>query len=136
MNIPKATLVLTTIDDPVLLDDYLANFTRFGHLENVQVILVPDRKTPEAAHARCKELSSRGLKCSCPTLNDQESFLSKVGVPAGFIPYDSDNRRNIGYLMAYAAGSDFLISIDDDNYCRPEEDFFAEHAAVCAGPTV
>jgi hypothetical protein len=135
MNTPRAALVLTTINDPVLLDDYLANFTRFRHLDQVEIVLVPDRKTPQAAYARCGELSNRGLKCTCPTLDDQESFLSRIGVPAGFVPYDSDNRRNVGYLMAYAAGSDFLISIDDDNYCRPEEDFFAGHAAVCAGPS-
>jgi hypothetical protein len=136
MKTPRATLVLTTINDPVLLDDYLANFTRFGHLDNIEIILAPDRKTPEAAYARCSELSRRGLPCRCPTLDDQEGFLKKIGAPAGWIPYNSDNRRNIGYLMAYAAGSDFLISIDDDNYCRPEEDFFAEHAVVCQGPSV
>jgi hypothetical protein len=49
------------------------------------------------------------------------------------VPYNSDNRRNVGFLMAYASGSEFLISIDDDNYCRPDEDFFAAHAAV-VGP--
>jgi len=47
------------------------------------------------------------------------------------IPYDSDNRRNIGFLMALQSGSDFLLSIDDDNYCRPDEDAFAAHAVVC-----
>jgi hypothetical protein len=136
MNKLRATLVLTTIHDPILLDGYLANFTRFGHIDQIEIVLVPDRKTPEAAYARCRDLSNRGLQCTCPTLDEQEIFLRKLGIPEGFVPYDTDNRRNVGYLMAYAAGSDFLISIDDDNYCRPTEDFFTEHAVVCAGPTV
>jgi hypothetical protein len=49
------------------------------------------------------------------------------------IPYDSDNRRNIGYLMALERGLDFVISIDDDNFCMPGQDFFQEHRVVCAG---
>jgi hypothetical protein len=38
--------------------------------------------------------------------------------------------------MTYARGADFLISIDDDNFCRPDEDFFAEHAIVCGVESV
>jgi hypothetical protein len=33
--------------------------------------------------------------------------------------------------MALEAGLDFLISIDDDNFCRAEADFFREHSIVC-----
>src|SRR4029077_2093685 len=43
----------------------------------------------------------------------------------------SDNRRNVGYLMALESGADFLISIDDDNYCPEQDDFFSAHAVVC-----
>ena len=39
-------------------------------------------------------------------------FLRKVGVPSERIPFDSDNRRNVGYLMALHGSTDFLISID------------------------
>lgn len=135
MRPPQATLVLTTIFDPILLDDYFENFRRFGHLDKVDVIVVPDRKTPEGAYSRCRELSKKGLKTACPTIDEQETFLKSVGLPPHAVPYNSDNRRNAGFLMAYAAGKDFLISIDDDNFCRPEEDFFTEHAVVCAGET-
>lgn len=51
------------------------------------------------------------------------------------IPYDSDNRRNVGFLMALESGCEFMISIDDDNYCRQGEDFFTEHAVVCQPET-
>jgi hypothetical protein len=133
MSQPKATMVLTTIFDPVLLDEYYENFRRFSHLDDVEVIVIPDRKTPERAYARCAEIAAKGLRTTCPTIEEQEKFLASVGLRPDFIPYNSDNRRNVGYLMAYARGNDFLISIDDDNFCRPEEDYFAAHAVVCEG---
>jgi hypothetical protein len=128
----KAALVLTTIADPALLDDYCANFSRHGHLEQVRVYVIPDRKTPAAAYQRCRSLARRGLQVICPTLDEQETYLEKVCFPPQLVPCDSDNRRNVGYLMALDADNDFVISIDDDNYCAPGEDFFAAHAEVCA----
>jgi hypothetical protein len=133
MSALKATMVVTTIFDPVLLETYYENFSEFGHLDDVEVIVIPDRKTPPRAYSRCAELTAKGLRTVCPSIEEQEKFLTSVGLAPEFTPYDSDNRRNIGYLMAYARGADFLISIDDDNYCRPGEDFFAAHATVCAG---
>jgi hypothetical protein len=35
--------------------------------------------------------------------------------------------------MAWERGSDFLISIDDDNFCSDDEDYFAAHAGVLFG---
>ncbi len=131
---PRASLVLTTVFEPAVLTGYLSNFREFGHLGQVQVILIPDRKTPASAWRICQEIAAAGLCCLCPSLDEQEEFLRRVGIPAGMVPFDSDNRRNIGYLMALESGSDFLISIDDDNYCLDTEDFFAGHAVVCAAP--
>jgi hypothetical protein len=130
----SANLVLTTIFEPSVLNGYLSNFRKFGHLEQVRVILIADRKTPPSAWRLCQEVSAAGLCCSCPSLEEQEAFLRRAGVPAGMIPFDSDNRRNIGYLMALESGADFLMSIDDDNFCLESEDFFAAHAVVCAPP--
>ncbi len=129
----KACVVLTTIFDPVVLEDYYRNFEKFGRLDQVEVIVIPDRKTPAAAFERAKELTRRGLRTECPTLEEQEQFLAKLGLPGEFIPYNSDNRRNIGYLMALERDCDFVISLDDDNYARDGEDVFQEHAVV-TGP--
>ena len=41
----RAAMVLTTIADPVVLEGYCANFAAHGHLEQIQVIVIPDRKT-------------------------------------------------------------------------------------------
>lgn len=128
----SASLVVTTIFDPVLLEDYAANFERYGHLDAVRVFVIPDRKTPQAAYDRCAALQERGLQVACPAIEEQEAFLRKVGFPPDAVPYDSDNRRNVGYLMALEAGSDLVISIDDDNYCRQDDDYLAGHAVAAA----
>ncbi len=39
MHAHSATVVLTTIFDPILLDDYYENFRRFGHLEKTEIIV-------------------------------------------------------------------------------------------------
>jgi hypothetical protein len=127
---PRAALVVTTVHDSPVLDSYFDNFKSFGHLDQVEVIVVPDRKTPSQVYARCQALRQRGLNIACPTLEEQESFLRRVGFPPHLIPYDSDNRRNVGYLMALESAADFMITIDDDNYCRHDVDFFQEHAIV------
>ena len=127
----RAALVLTTINNPTLLNDYTQNLRRNGHLDQVEVIVIPDEKTPVAAYELCRHLSQKGVKISCPTLAEQDAYLAGIGLSPGAVPRNSDNRRNVGYLMAYASGADFLISIDDDNYCLPDEDYFAEHSVVC-----
>jgi len=128
--LPRGALVLTTIYDNSVLETYWQNLAKYHHLDSLEVFLIPDRKTPAAVYASCRELKQRGMRLKCPTLTEQEDFLTSVGLERAFVPYDSDNRRNVGYLMALAAGVDFLISIDDDNYCL-EEDFFAAHALIC-----
>lgn len=127
----KAALVLTTINDPVVLEACCDNFARFGHLDRVTCYPIIDRKTPAAALARCEALRRRGFDVRCPSLDEQTVYATRLGLSAEFIPFDSDNRRNIGYLMAYESGADFVMSIDDDNFPCAGEDFFAAHAVVC-----
>ena len=127
----KAAVVLTTIGDPSLLDGYFENFRANGRLAQVRVIVIPDRRTPKAAYGRCALMAKKGLSVMCPTLDEQDCFLGKLGLPADFIPYDSDNRRNIGYLIALEDECDFVISIDDDNFAPTRGDYFGEHAVVC-----
>ena len=57
--------------------------------------------------------------------------MRKLGLPTDFIPYDSDNRRNIGYLIALESNCAFVISIDDDNFAPSRGDYFGEHSVVC-----
>src|SRR5260370_27703096 len=109
-------MVLTRIADPVVIEGYCANFEAHGHLDQVQVIVIPDKKTPPEVFPRCTALRKRGLGVLCPTIEEQERVLSRLGFPQYLVPYNSDNRRNVGYLMAAESGADFLISIDDETY--------------------
>ncbi len=129
----RAAMVLTTIADPAVLEGYCANFAAHGHFDRVQIIVIPDKKTPPAAFVRCAELRKQGADVLCPPIEQQERSLRCLGFPPELVPYNSDNRRNVGYLMAAESGADFLISIDDDNYCPTHEDYFAEHSVVCGG---
>jgi hypothetical protein len=63
-------------------------------------------------------------------LDEQVEYLAKIGAPESLIPWNSDNRRNIGFLQAWESGADVMISIDDDNFCRPGTDFFRTHLVV------
>lgn len=131
---PLGALVTTTIGSGQFLDAYVDNFHRCGELEQVTIIVIPDRKTPPALFEQCHRLTERGAQVICPSLSEQEAYLAKLQLDR-LILYDSDHRRNVGFLMALDNGCDFLISIDDDNICRPDSHFLAEHAVVCRGET-
>jgi hypothetical protein len=122
---------MTTIFDSDVVESYFDNFRKYGHLDRAQMIVIPDKKTPPAVYDRCRRLQRQGLFCNCPSLEEQDTFLQKLGNMNRIIPHDSDNRRNVGFLMALAEEIDFVISIDDDNYCLGEADLFSEHAVVC-----
>lgn len=128
--IRPTAIVATTIFDPAFLDGYRANLEASNRMNETTLFIIPDRKTPLSVATAAKSARDGGFNVQCPTLEDQEAFLNRLDVPSGFIPYDSDNRRNIGFLMALDAGCDVLISIDDDNFCLAGRDFVGEHHVV------
>ena len=130
MSDTRASIVVTTIFEPRFLDGYLQNIERHGRRESVDLIVIIDRKTPATVAQACAEAKRRGFRVECPALDEQEAFLAKFPSMQGRVPYDSDNRRNIGFLMALERGAELLISIDDDNYCLDDSDFVGEHAVV------
>ena len=127
-----ASLVVTTIGNGDFLDRYVRNFEREGVLGRIKFIVIPDRKTPPALFQQCSRLRKRGANMVCPSLDEQDGYLAKLGI-SELILDNSDHRRNVGFLIALENGCDFMISIDDDNFCCAEDDFFAEHAVVCPG---
>ncbi len=131
---PRTAIVVTTIFEPRFLADYLTNIEQYGRKDSVEFIVIIDRKTPATVAEACEEAKRRGFRVACPSLDEQEAFLAKFPSMAGRIPYNTDNRRNVGFLMALDGGAELLISIDDDNYCLGDSDFVGEHAV--AGRTV
>src|SRR3954449_13235769 len=124
----RVAIVVTTIFEPRFLDGYVENLRRHGR-GDADIIVIVDRKTPPSVAEACARIGA-----VCPTLDEQEAFLAKFPSMRGRIPYDSDNRRNIGFLMALERGAELLISIDDDNYALDDVDFVGEHLA--AGTTI
>jgi hypothetical protein len=137
---PRAALVATSIGAGEFLEGYADNFRRFGHIQDVRAYVIPDCKTPPRLYERSAALCRAGFDVRCPDIDAQERFLSSVGLSTDFVPYNSDNRRNVGYLMALANGCEFVISVDDDNYSLDDVNCFDAHAVVtgaeCHAPTM
>jgi hypothetical protein len=123
-------IVVTTIYDGAFIDAYHEHFERYGRTAEVRFYVVGDLTTPEACAERVRAYTRRGLPWFFLTPDDQRAFLSDFPALAAEIPWRSDNRRNVGFLMAYRDGCDPIISIDDDNYPTPGWDFLGEHAVT------
>lgn len=126
----STAIVATTIFEPAFLEGFHQSVKNAGHLDDVTLYLIPDRKTPPSVAAAAATARDAGFRVICPTLAEQDAFLQKISAPDDFIPYNSDNRRNVGFLMGLEAGCDVLISIDDDNFCLPGTNFIDEHHVV------
>ncbi len=124
----KTAIVITTIYRNKIIEILCRNIKKFKHVEDTSIIVIPDKKTPHAVYKDCGNFKKKGFHIICPTLEEQEKFLKKINLYPEFIPYNSDNRRNIGYLMTLEF-SDILISMDDDNY-PSEDDFVGYHKSI------
>jgi hypothetical protein len=113
----KICVVVTTINTGEFLDGYCAQADADGVRDRLRVVVIPDRKTSAELYRKCAQLTEHGFDVHCPALADQENYLKKLGKFAPLVPYNSDNRRNIGFLMALEWDCEVLLSIDDDNYC-------------------
>ena len=126
----KTDIVVTTIFEPAWLQGYLDNIRAHGHERVVTLRIICDRKTPATVYAAAGAALREGFQVECPTLDEQAAYLRKLGLPEDYIPWNTDNRRNIGFLKAWESGAEVLISIDDDNYCRADSDFIGSHHVV------
>lgn len=129
----RTAIVVTTIFEPKFLAGYLRNLRAAEHDASTTIYIIADRKTPVSVAAAAGAARREGFDVRCPALDEQTEFLQSLATPKDFIPWNTDNRRNVGFLMALADGADVLISIDDDNFCRSETDFVAEHQVVGGG---
>lgn len=129
-NQHKTCVVVTTINAGGILDGYCKQAEQEGVREQVEFIVIPDRKTPIELFAKCDEVRARGFRIQCPTVEEQDTYLKQFGSLAQLVPYNSDNRRNIGYLMSLESGCEVLLSIDDDNYAIGET--YETSSLVCS----
>ncbi len=126
----KVALVNTTIYVPRCLEHYLANAERHGHIDDVTLIVVGDRKTPREAAEYLREL---GRRSPAPVVyldvEAQRAMLRRWPALDLTIRYNCIQRRNVGYLRAAMEGAEVIIAIDDDNFVT-DEDYIGPHLAV------
>ena len=122
-------IVVTTINCGEFLKSYYEEIKHNEALDHTLIFVIADKKTPGELFQSCQTYRQKRLKVVSPTLEEQEEFLKRVSY-SELIPYNSDNRRNIGYLMAVEQGCDAVISIDDDNFAVKESGFLSEHLVV------
>lgn len=130
-------IVFTTINLPTVLESYKRNLDQFGNKAEVLFTIVGDQKSPKDTGEFCAKYQEQGLQIvylgpeeQCALTHD-DTFRNVVAM----LPWNSDVRRNIGYLYAAREGADIIISIDDDNLAIDDEPFIGDHSIVNTKPT-
>jgi len=130
-------IVLTTIYHPEILNELYGNIHQHGHLDEVKVWVVGDKKTPASADTLAREISKKGLETVYFDIAQQDEW-GKAFPFYKLIPYNTDGRRVFGYLKALEEGCEILIALDDDNF-PTEDDFIGGHkktGQTWAGPMI
>jgi Reversibly glycosylated polypeptide len=124
----RVAVVVTTIGDGAFVDAMRPLFEIAGG--RLTVIVIGDRKSPPACGAAVARLSADGHDAIWMDEAAQRAWLANVPDLASHIPWNSDNRRNVGVLEAWRRGADVIVSLDDDNMPIDAVDFFAHYSRV------
>lgn len=125
----KYSVVITTIYLPRILQDLADNIETYSRKNEVEVLVIGDVKTPPETAEFVAKFALRGFHFEYWDLQKQKQWLARFPELDRIIPTHSDNRRNVGYLMAYERGRECIIALDDDNF-PTSEDYFAGHSHV------
>lgn len=125
----RYSIVITTIYLPKVLESFAHNFQQYSQKDEVEVLVIGDLKTPKETREYAEKFRNKGFHFEYWDVNAQKSWLERFPELDRVIPYNSDNRRNIGYLIAYERGRECIIAVDDDNY-PIEADYLEGHAKV------
>jgi len=128
----KTTIVTTTIYVPRALERYGENAHFYGH-EQVNFIVVGDKKTPPETRAFCDSIAAQRYPCEYLDIEDQRRYMDRYPELWRHLPFNSIQRRNIGLLKAWEDGADIVITIDDDNWML-NHDFVRLHGIVGERP--
>lgn len=117
-------IVTTTINIPTFLGDYIKDFKAHNH--KYLFVVAGDLKTPKGTKEYCDQFEG-------VVYLDVKSQLKEFKALAltKFIPFNSIDRRNYGYLYCIKMGmgvDDVLVTLDDDNLLK-EPDFLGKHGS-------
>jgi hypothetical protein len=123
-------IVVTTISDGAFVDTYRSAAGSYPSSQDISMYVIGDVNTPPECQRRIEQARDHGILVKYIDVPEQEQFLRPFPKMARLIPLRSDQRRNIGFLMALHDHCDVLISVDDDNFPSFESPFFEHHAVV------
>jgi hypothetical protein len=130
VSTPKYGIVVTTINDGHFIPIYLRNLREYGRVHDARLYVVGDRKTPASCRATADSARREGMDCVYLGVDEQVACLRDFPGIDRIVPWNSDNRRNVGFIMALRDGVQTIISIDDDNLPVPGQDFIGGHDVV------
>jgi hypothetical protein len=102
----KKIIVTTTINSPTTAT---IKFAEIAQRDNWGFIIVGDKKTPHDEYLQM-ELKYPNVKYLTP--EEQEKHHKEI---SDFIGWNTIQRRNIGFIVAYKMGADIVATVDDDN---------------------
>ena len=129
---PKICVVVTTINTGEFLDNYCTQADADGVRDQLRVVVIPDPEDPAGALSKVRPACGARLRRALPRACGTGKLSEEIRQVRTARSYNSDNRRNVGFLMALEWGCEVLLSIDDDNYCVGET--FDSIAQVCGDP--
>lgn len=125
---PHLAVTLTTINDGRFLERFRPLLEAGG--TRLSLLIAGDRKTPPECASRAARLAAEGLNVRYLGLDEQAEILDAAGLAVQFVPFDSDNRRNLAVLDAWRSGADVVISLDDDNFPLDAQQFIDCYSRV------
>lgn len=128
----RVDIVATTIGSGEFLAAYADLILGAGDEDRVRLVVIPDRKTPRGFYEAVEATRRRGVRVEAPAPAEQEDLLRSLGA-GDLVPWNSDNRRNVGYLLAWRSDAEWVLSIDDDNL-PIDDDMLERHAIVASDP--
>jgi len=129
----QISFITTTIHEPRFFEAYIENALEHGHdMSALEFLVVGDLATPTDIRNYCESLETDyGVPVTYLSVDDQRRWIDDRGLDEldSYLPYNSIQRRNIGYLRACESGADVIVSLDDDNLAQ-EEDIVGKFSAI------
>lgn len=124
----KIAFTTTTIHVPEFLGDYVLDAKKHGVA--IDIIVAGDKKTPAACASYCENLAAlHNVPVLYSGAAHQQHYLKSFPELDAFLPWNCVQRRNLAVLMAYQAGADIIVLMDDDNFIA-QDNYFAGYAHV------